>query len=228
MIFKRRDPKPFLRSVAEFLWPRGGWARAFHYVKHRMRRLPDSPERIARGIWAGVFITFTPLFGMHFLFAALLAKLMKGNILASLMATFVGNPLTFVFIALASLKSGHWILGTELEHGELRALSIKFSDAGVDLWQNFLSIFTSAQMDWSGLAIFSRDVFYPYLIGSILPGIFFATLSYYLMVPILRAYQKRRKGLIKAKFEALKAKAAAKTEEKKLAAAKEKKGEANG
>ena len=83
-------------------------------------------------------------------------------------------------------------------------------------------------MDWSGLAIFSRDVFYPYLIGGILPGIFFATLSYYLMVPILRAYQKRRKGLIKAKFEALKAKTAAKAEEKKLASAKEKKEKANG
>ncbi|MGB5865513.1 MAG: DUF2062 domain-containing protein [Sulfitobacter sp.] len=227
MIFKRRDPKPFFRAAAELVWPRGGWARAFHYVKHRMRRLPDSPERIARGIWAGVFITFSPLFGMHFVFAVLLAKLMKGNIIASLMATFVGNPFTFVFIALASLKSGHWILGTELQEGELRALSRKFSDAGSDLWHNTISVFTPDQMDWSGLTIFSRDVFYPYLIGGILPGIVFATLSYYLAVPVLRAYQKRRKGLIKEKFEALKAKTAAKSEEKKLAA-KDKKGKANG
>ncbi|UWR26865.1 DUF2062 domain-containing protein [Sulfitobacter sp. S223] len=227
MIFKRRDPKSLGRAMAEFLWPRGGWARAFHYVKHRMRRLPDSPERIARGIWAGVFITFTPLFGMHFLFAVLIAKAMKGNILASLMATFVGNPLTFLFIALSSLKSGHWILGTELQEGELRALSRKFSDAGSDLWHNVISIFTSDNMDWSGLAIFSRDVFYPYLIGGIVSGIFFATLGYYLAVPVLRAYQKRRRGLIKAKFEALKAKTAAKAEEKKLAA-KDKKERANG
>jgi uncharacterized protein (DUF2062 family) len=227
VIFKRRDPKPFLRSMAEFLWPRGGWARAFHYVKHRMRRLPDSPERIARGIWAGVFITFSPLFGMHFFFAVFLAKLMKGNILASLMATFVGNPVTFVFIALSSLKSGHWILGTELEQGELRSLSRKFSNAGSDLWHNVLSIFTSDTMDWSGLTIFSRDVFYPYLIGGILPGIIFATLGYYLAVPLLRAYQRRRRGAIKAKFEALKAKTAAKAEEKKKAA-KERKGQVNG
>lgn len=227
MIFKRRDPKSWGRSMAEFLWPRGGWARAFHYVKHRMRRLPDSPERIARGIWAGVFVTFTPLFGMHFIVAVLIARAMKGNILASLMATFVGNPVTFVFIALSSLKSGHWILGTELQQGELRALSRKFSDAGSDLWHNVISIFTSDQMDWSGLAIFSRDVFYPYLIGGILSGVFFATLSYYLAVPVLRVYQKRRKGLIKAKFEALKAKTAAKAEEKKLAA-KDKKERANG
>jgi uncharacterized protein (DUF2062 family) len=215
VIFKRRDPKPTLRAMAEMLWPRGGWGRAFHYVKHRMRRLPDSPQRIARGVWAGVFVTFSPLFGFHFFAAVLLAKLMKGNIVASLMATFVGNPLTFVFIALSSLKTGHWMLGTELEDGELRALSRKFGDAGSDLWHNFISIFTDARMDWSGLAIFSRDVFYPYLIGGIIPGIFFATLSYYLTVPVLHAYQKRRRGLIKAKFEALKQKTAAKAEAKR-------------
>ena len=226
MIFKRRDPKTFGRSMAELVWPRGGWARAFHYVKHRVRRLPDSPERIARGIWAGVFITFSPLFGFHFLGAVLVARLMKGNILASLMATFVGNPLTFVFITLASLKSGHWLLGTELEEGELRALSRKFADAGSDLWHNTLSIFSPEKMDWSGLAIFSRDIFYPYLMGGIVSGIFFATVAYYLAVPVLYAYQKRRRGLIKAKFEAIKAKSAAKATVKLLA--KEKKEKANG
>lgn len=227
MIFKRRDPKPFFRKMAELLWPRGGWGRAFHYVKHRVRRLPDSPERIARGIWAGVFISFTPLFGFHFLGAALGAKLMKGNIIASLMATFVGNPLTFVFIALSSLKTGHWILGTELDEGELRALSRKFGDAGSDLWHNVISIFTADQMDWSGLAIFSRDVFYPYLMGGIVSGVFFGTLAYYLSVPVLRAYQKRRRGMIKAKLESIKAKSLAKAEGKKQAVQK-KKEEANG
>lgn len=227
MIFKRRDPKPFLRAMAEMLWPRGGWARAFHYVKHRMRRLPDSPERIARGIWAGVFITFTPLFGFHLLFAVMIARLMKGNILASLMATFVGNPFSFVFITLASLKTGHWLMGTELQEGELRALSRKFANAGEDLWRNFVALFTPDTMDWSRLAIFSRDVFYPYLMGGVVAGVFFATIAYYLAVPVLRAYQKRRRGLIKQKFDALKAKTAAKAEEKKRVA-RDKKEQTNG
>ncbi|KIN62307.1 hypothetical protein Z946_1164 [Sulfitobacter noctilucicola] len=217
MIFKRRDPKPTLRAMAEFLWPRGGWARAFHYVKHRMKRLPDSPQRIARGVWAGVFVTFTPLFGFHIVAAALLARLMKGNMLAAVMATFVGNPLTFVFIALSSLKTGHLILGTELEEGELRTLSRKFGDAGSDLWHNFVAIFTDDRVDWSGLSIFSRDVFYPYLIGGIVPGVICATIAYYLSVPLLQAYQKRRRGLIKAKFEALKQKTAAKADAKRRA-----------
>ena len=66
MVFKRRDRRPIHRVVRELLWPRGGWARAARYVRHRLHRLPDPPERIARGIFAGVFTTFTPFYGFHF------------------------------------------------------------------------------------------------------------------------------------------------------------------
>ncbi|HKK86405.1 MAG TPA: DUF2062 domain-containing protein, partial [Roseovarius sp.] len=93
MVFKRRDKRPLWKAVADFLWPRGGWTRAFHYVKHRLRRLPDPPHRIARGIFAGIFVTFSPFFGLHFFLAASLAWVMRGNIVASLLSTFVGNPL---------------------------------------------------------------------------------------------------------------------------------------
>jgi uncharacterized protein len=217
LIFKRRDPKPTLRALAELVWPRGGWTRAFHYVKHRMRRLPDSPERIARGIWAGVFTCFTPLYGLHFVIAALVAQMMRGNILAALMGTFFGNPLTYLPIGLTALSTGHWILGTEVDREDHRSFGGKFIDAGRDLQDNFIAIFTPAKMDWSGLVVFFQEIFYPYLIGGILPGIVCATVCYYLAVPVLHAYQKRRKGLIKAKFEALKQKAAAKADAKRKA-----------
>lgn len=228
MIFKRRDPKPILRALAEFLWPRGGWARAFHYVKHRMRRLPDSPERIARGIWAGVFTAFTPFYGLHFIVAALLARLMRGNMLAALMATFFGNPLTYVPIGLASLGTGHWILGSSYAAQDNRSFSGRFADAGGDMWHNFVALFTPERMEWGGLLAFFHEVFYPYLVGGILPGILCATISYYVMVPVLYAYQKRRRGMIKSKFEALKAKAAAKAEGKVLKIKKPKKEQTNG
>ena len=71
--------------------------------------------------------------------------------------------------------------------------------------------------DWTNLSLFYNDVFFPYLIGGIVPGIVAATVCYYLSVPVIRAYQKRRKGAIKAKFEALKAKAAAKAAAKQKA-----------
>ena len=111
MVFKRRDRRSVFQTVLNFLWPRGGWVRAFEYVKHRVRRLPDTPEKIARGIWAGVFVTFTPFFGLHFLLAWGIAVVMRGNVLASLLATFFGNPLTYVPIAATSLWFGHRLLG---------------------------------------------------------------------------------------------------------------------
>lgn len=215
MIFKRRDPKPTLRAIGDFVWPRGGWTRAFHYVKHRMRRLPDSPERIGRGLWAGVFTAFTPFYGLHFVIAVALARLMRGNYLASLMGTFFGNPLTYVPIGLVSLKTGHWMLGSRMKEGEHRSFSGKFADAGADLWHNFAAIFTMETADWQGLSVFWDQVFYPYLVGGIIPGVICASVCYYLSVPLIRAYQKRRKGLIKAKFEALKRKAATKAEAKR-------------
>ena len=117
MVFKRRDRRPIWKIVLDFLYPRGGWVRAFEYVRHRVSRLPDTPEKIGRGIWAGVFTTFTPFFGLHFVIAWLLSRIMRGNVLAALMATFFGNPLTYVPIAATSLWFGHRILGRHASRG---------------------------------------------------------------------------------------------------------------
>ncbi|MEM8537097.1 MAG: DUF2062 domain-containing protein [Pseudomonadota bacterium] len=201
MVFKRRDRRAIWQVVVDFFYPRGGWARAFEYVKHRVRRLPDTPSKISRGIWAGVFVCFTPMFGLHFVIAAVLAKLLRGNILAALMATFFGNPLTFPAIGYASITLGAWMLG--MPAGRIDQLGKKFADAGYDLWANFLAIFTPARVDWRGLQLFYDDVFFPYLVGGLIPGLITATLAYYLAVPVIGAYQKRRKKVLRAKLEQL-------------------------
>ncbi|OWU81107.1 DUF2062 domain-containing protein [Phaeobacter sp. 22II1-1F12B] len=209
MVFRRRDRRSVLRATSDFVYPRGGWTRAALYVKHRVRRLPDTPERIARGIGAGVFTTFTPFYGMHFIVAAIVAKLCRGNILAALMGTFFGNPLTYVPIGLISLKMGHFILGTNFDDRAHRSFGGKFVDAADDLKDNFFALFTERTADWHGLSVFYHEVFFPYLIGGLLPGIVAGLVASYLSLPLIRAYKKRRKGAIKAKFEAIKKKAAA-------------------
>ncbi|NVK14542.1 MAG: DUF2062 domain-containing protein [Rhodobacteraceae bacterium] len=207
MVFRRRDRRPPHRALADFLWPRGGWGRAFLYVKHRVRRLPDSPERIARGIWAGVFTTFTPFYGLHFFVAAFIARLMNGNILASLSATFFGNPLTYVPIGVASLQTGHWLLGTEFDQDVDKSLVGKFLAAGGDLKDNLIALFMDRPADWQGLHLFYNEVFYPYMIGGVIPGVVAATVCYLLSLPVIRVYQQRRRAKIKAKFEAIKKRA---------------------
>lgn len=208
MVFKRRDRRPIWKIVLEFFWPRGGWKRAALYVKHRLRRLPDPPHRIARGIFAGVLTTFTPFYGLHFVIAATIAWIMRGNIIAALLATFFGNPLTYVPIGVISLNTGYWLLGMSRRadpelHGSLGRM---FVDAGADLKRNLIAAFTDTDMDWSRLSVFYDEVFFPYLIGGIIPGIVAGVICYYISVPLIRAYQNRRKGAMKAKLAALRKK----------------------
>lgn len=217
MVFKRRDRRPLLQVLAESVWPRGGWTRAFHYVKHRVRRLPDDPHRIARGVFAGVFVSFTPLFGFHFLSATAVAILVRGNILAALLATFFGNPITFPIIAYSSLKLGNWMLGTQFEAVHSDSLMHTFLGAGRDLKHNVLAMFTDATAHWGALATFFYEVFLPYLVGGFVPGIIAGVICYYLSAPIIAAYQKRRRHRIKERLAHLKAKLHAKLEERKHA-----------
>lgn len=209
MVFKRRDARGILRIVAEAFWPRGGWVRAFHYVKHRMHRLPGTPEQIARGVFAGAFTIFTPFFGLHFFVAAFLAKVMRGSILAALLATFLGNPLTYVPIAFISLQTGHWMLGSTMR-GELNdSIFAKFGAAAGDLWHNFIAIFTPETAHWEELHRFYDDVFFPWMVGSIIPGVICGVVCYYLSVPVIRAYQKRRSARLRKKMEKLREQAGA-------------------
>jgi uncharacterized protein (DUF2062 family) len=192
-----------MRILGETLWPRGGWARAFQYVQHRLRRLPGTPEEIARGIFAGVFVVFSPLFGLHFVLAVILAKLMRGSAIAALLATFVGNPLTYLPIAAISLQTGHVMLGTSLRGEVDESVFAKVFGAMGDLWHNVVAIFTPETAHWDELAIFYRDVFFPWLVGGIVPGILCGLVFYYMSVPVIRAYQKRRAAKLRRKMDKL-------------------------
>ena len=211
MVFRRRDRRPIWRIVAHFFWPRGGWVRAFLYVKHRLHRLPDAPHRIARGVFCGIAVSFSPLFGFHFVLAAILAKLIRGNIIAAILATFVGNPITFVPIGAISLKTGYFLLGLENSAAiaSHRSVAGKFVDAWADMRDNVYAIFTGTDTNWHALRIFYSEVFFPYLIGGIIPGIIAGLVGYYTILPLIKAYQNRRKGAIRARLAMFKQKAAA-------------------
>ena len=215
MVFKRRTKRSYLQAAREFLWPRGGWRRAATYVSHRLRRLPDEPHRIARGIFAGVFISFTPLFGFHFLGAALIAWALRGNILAALLATFAGNPLTTPFIALSSIKFGQWMLGIDADT-PISHVFAAFGHASAQLWANFRAIFTAADAHWDQLGRFVHEVYFPYLVGGLLPGLIVGMGFYYLSIPLVKGYQKLRQIKLKDRIENRRAAKAAKAETLRL------------
>ena len=198
MVFKRRTPKTYIRAFVESFYPKGGWTRALQYVVHRVRRLPDPAHKIARGIAAGVFTCFTPFFGLHFLVAAGIAWVIRGNMMAALLATFVGNPITFPFIAAISMELGTWIRGRPPL--PLPDVVVAFSDGALELWRNLMAVFTADPTNWGSLAGFFDTFFLTYLVGGILPGFGTAIAFYILSNPVLNAYQKARVTRLKRRF----------------------------
>jgi len=168
-----------------------------------VRRLPDTPEKIARGIAAGVATSFTPFFGLHFFIAFILARLGRGNALASVMATFFGNPLTYFPIAFTSLWCGYQMMGVRMPRDIVKRFFDQITVAWADIWHNIKAIFTPERAEWAGLKIFYDDYFFPFMIGSIAPGIIAGAICYYLSVPVIAAYQKRRRNKLQAKLQQL-------------------------
>lgn len=191
MVFRRRDSRPLWQFATELVYPKGGWRRAGTYILHRLRRLPDSPERIARGFFAGVFISFTPLFGFHFIGAALIAWAYRGNIIAALLGTFVGNPLTTPIFMTMSLETGYWLLGAE-HRMPLSQVMPFFTEAAAQISRNMVTFWTGGTSDWSHFGVFFRQIFLPLLVGSVIPGTIVGLMFQFGSLPLVRAYQRLR------------------------------------
>ena len=149
-MFSRRTPLPTYRRIVEILWPRAGWKRASLYISHRVRRLPGTPYRIAAGFACGAAISFTPFIGFHFMGAALLALLLRGNVVASAIGTAVGNPWTFPFIWAWIYAIGQWLLGAEATSDLPVVLSFNYIfERPLDvLWPMTVGGFPTALLAW--------------------------------------------------------------------------------
>ena len=93
--------------------------RYISYYKLKLARLSASPHAIASGFACGSMVSFTPLLGLHFLLAIVFAYIIRGNYVAALLGTIVGNPITFPFIWGLIYKVGAFVTSTkqkELNH----------------------------------------------------------------------------------------------------------------
>ncbi len=171
MLFRRRETESFLERMRVHLWPRRSWARSSRYIVYRLRRLSATPHAIALGFAAGAFAAGTPYLGTHMAMAALVAWAIGGSIVSSLLGTFLGNPLTYPFLWFASYKVGSFLLGAR---GMKRNIDLSHG-----LFQ------TSFDKLW--------PILKPMTLGSIPVGLAVATTCYFLVKPMVQAYQHRRR-----------------------------------
>ena len=195
-MFKRRERRSIFRFFYEVIFSLKGISRAIGYVGIRLKRIPDTPHKISLGMSCGIFASFTPLFGLHFLIAGLLSYVLRANVLASLIGTFIGNPITFPIITVFNLKLGEWILGSnEYSSGDGGKIFEGFLDF---IFLIYKSLFTEGSIGENSVPRmneFLYGVFIPYSLGGLILGISVAIVSYFLLRPLVSTYQKKRDSL---------------------------------
>ncbi len=134
--------------------------------------LNDSPKKIALAFSVGVFIAFSPILGFHTLMVVLVAWLFRLNPLALIIGAFVNNPWTFTPLYGGCLWFGVYLYGGASVFPQVS-------------WQNltFLAFIENL-----------KPYIGPFFLGTILMGIFFAVISYFMTYYFIRQFRKSRLG----------------------------------
>ena len=139
-------------------------ASLFYFLK--LIRVKDSQDKLAIGFAFGSMVSFTPFIGFHFLLAIFFAYIFRGNIVASLIGTFVGNPFTFPFIWIFIYKVGNFFFKND------KNFSLEFT---------FQSLFDRGY-----------DILLPMLIGSVIVSIPIWFISYFTVKFLMSSFKKRK------------------------------------
>lgn len=174
MLFRRREPVSFSERMRLLVWPRRSFARSFRYYARRVLRLGATPHAIAAGIAAGVFVSFTPFLGFHFVLAGVIAWLLGGNLIASALGTAIGNPLLLPAIWASTFELGRLIL-----YGRGGHLSAPLHLGHALAQHDFASI-------WKPLLL-------PMTVGSLVEGTAVAFGFYLVTLWGARGFQQRRR-----------------------------------
>jgi uncharacterized protein (DUF2062 family) len=192
-MFRRRTPLTKLSQIRSFVWPERGFRRLFSYLFQRVVRLHDTSGSLAIGVASGVAASFLPFIGLHFLIAALLALLFRGNVLASAIGTLFGNPWTFLFIWVADYRLGLWLLQQSGFGGQLTAFNLQQLAEVMVIFFHFFTF--SGGVDWHQVAETFEQVFLPMSIGGTVLAVvswFIAFVLCYYSLEWWRAHRAKR------------------------------------
>ncbi len=182
-MFKRLKPRTLGDKILDFVWPSIGWRRAVAYTFHRLARMPGSAHSIAAGFACGAAVSFTPFVGLHFIISAILAWLIRANVLASVIGTAVGNPWTFPFIWAWLYQTGSWLVSEDLPEGvETPAFS--------EIFGHMMEAFLSFDMQY--LYETAVPVFWPMLVSGIPTCVVVWWVFYLPLKSMIQGYKKRR------------------------------------
>ena len=112
-------------------------------------------------------VSFTPLLGLHFVLAILFAYLIRGNFIAALIGTIVGNPLTFPFIWGLIYQVGSYV--TTIENSTL-----------------------NNNIDFDMIVSQTYEIFFPMLVGGFILAPFIWIISFIVIYSFISSYKRQK------------------------------------
>lgn len=156
----------------------GVWARLtrtarFYWLK--ILRVRAEPEVIARGVACGIYagwLPAIPIFPLQIITALFLSFLFRGSKVAAFTASWISNPLNWVIFYIIEFKVG--------------SLFSPFGDIHLDIDFDNLEAAAAqlAAVSWKGLVIM--------IIGGTIIGVPCAIAAYFISLPLIRGYRRRR------------------------------------
>lgn len=182
MLFKRRSPASLSQKARAALWPKKGFWRAPVYLYHRTVRLRATPHAIAMGIAAGVFVSWTPFIGLHFVSAFVIAFLFGGNFIAAALGTAFGNPFTFPFIWISTWRLGNTLLGrSAMDRDHINLVDLVKHFELKELWKPLLE---------------------PMAVGAVIPAFVSGAIFYIATYIAVQSFQQRRQAMLAVRSQA--------------------------
>ena len=132
------------------------------------------PEVVAASFAIGVAISFTPLFGLHWIIALLLAFVLKLNKVDVLLGTLVVNPLTLPGVAAVALPIGRILLRARRE-----------AVAHLPWHEMFRRSF------WTAAGPTMKAIGVQMAVGMFLLSVIFGALTYVVLVNLIRRHRAK-------------------------------------
>lgn len=161
------------------------------YHWHRLRRLPGTPNQIARGFGLGAAVSVTPLIGLHMWLAFMLAWVSRASLMASFLGTFVGSYMTMLPLLLLDYKIGHWILSVIGAPPAPLNPQVTF-----DHLLTYPKDFMLTLWDHPGTAL---PLIWPTLLGSLFLGVFVYVVSVLVIKDAVHRWRHHRNHLLAAR-----------------------------
>ena len=112
-------------------------------------------------------VSFTPILGFHFVLAVVFAYLIRGNFIAALIGTVVGNPLTFPFIWGLIYKIGTYV--TKIKLGKI-----------------------THEINFDMIVNQTYEIFFPMLAGGVIIAPLVWIITYFIIHSSISSFKKRR------------------------------------